>query len=133
MKRLLPALAEQHAQIAERDEQQRGAQFVEQTLGDEHEIFVLERIGLARVVLERRQFKRLLAVGRDERKRGEIQMMHRLGIEAEPHAAFTAERLHAFEQRLGHHAFAVVAHDDGVGAGDGFLQRPQESPRIIRR
>ena len=115
VKRLLPALAEQHAQFAERDQQHRRAQFVEQSFRDEHEIFVGQRIRVARFVRQIRQFKSFLAVRRDERKAGQIQMMHRLGVEAQPDAARAAERFDFIEQRLRHDALAVIADNDGGG------------------
>ena len=40
VERLLPALAEQHAQFAERDEQERRTQFVEEPFRHEHEVLV---------------------------------------------------------------------------------------------
>ena len=116
VKRLLPALAEQHAQFAERDQQHRRAQFVEQSFGDEHEIFVRQRVGVARFIRQIRQFEGLLAIRRDERKAAQIQMMHRLGIEAQPDAARAAKRFDFVQQRLRHDALAVIADDDGGGA-----------------
>ena len=61
--RRLAALAEQHAQFAERDEQDRWTRMLKQPVHDEPEIFILQRIGLAGVIRQFRQFKRLLAVG----------------------------------------------------------------------
>src|ERR1700744_2783928 len=40
VKRFLAALAKQHAQFAERDQKHGGAQFVEQTFRDEHQVFI---------------------------------------------------------------------------------------------
>ena len=74
-----------------------------------------QRICVARVVRQIRQFKRLLAVRRDERKAIQIQVMHRLGIEAQPNAALAAERLDLVQQRLRDDALAVIADDDRVG------------------
>ena len=112
--RLLPALAEQHAQFAERDEQDGRAEFVEQAFGGEHEILVGERIGAARFVRQVRQFKGFLAIGRDEREAGQVQMVNRLGIETQPDAARAAKRFEFIEQRLGDDAFAIIADNHGV-------------------
>jgi hypothetical protein len=96
----LPALAEQHAEFAQRDQQHRRAQFVEQAFRNQHEIFVRERIRISRFVRQIRQFKGLLAIRRDEREAAQIQMMRRLGVETEPDAARAAERFDFVEQRL---------------------------------
>jgi len=130
VKRLLPALAEQQAEIAERDEQHGGAQLVQEEAGGLHQIFVLEWIRVARVVRQAGEFKSFLAVRRDERERGEIQVMHRFRIEAQPDAALAAERLHSVEQRLGHDALAVIADDDGVRTRQRCFDHGQESLRV---
>ncbi len=114
MKRLLSALAEQHSQFTQRNEHQCRAQFVQQPFRDEHEIGVRERMGVFSFIRQVRELKRLLAVRRDERKVAQIQMMHRLRVEAQPHPALAAERLDFVQQRLRDHALAVIAHDDGI-------------------
>ena len=130
MKRLLSALAKQHALFAECDQKHRRAQFIEQSFRNQHQIFVRKRIRIASRnggIRQICQFERLLAVGRDERETGQIQVMHRLGIETEPDAPRAAKRFDFVEQRLGHNAFAVIADDDGGGARKFCLQTANQA------
>ena len=69
------------------------------------------------------QFEGLLAVRRDQGEAGQVQAMHGLGIEAEPDAMRAAESLEFIQQRLGDHALAVIADDDGPGSRDHGLQQ----------
>ena len=110
----------------------RRAQFVQQAFRDEHQIFVRERIRIFGFVRQIREFKRFLAVRRDERKVAQIQMMHRLRVEAQPHAALAAERFDFVQQRLRDDAFAVIADDDGVGLDEfRFEFRQAISPVVL--
>ena len=56
-------------------------------------------------------------------------MVDGLGIETEPETAGAAVFLDFFEQRLGHHAFAVIAHDDRVHGGEFPAQDFQQARR----
>ena len=65
-------------------------------LGQENGIVpgLIDKMGLSASALQLavdRELERLPAIGRDERQPLEVQMMDRLGIEAQPHAALAAE------------------------------------------
>ena len=98
MHRFLASLAEQHAEVAQRNQQQRGTEFIQQALCSLHQIVILQWIRIARFIGNLRQFKCFLAVGRNERERREVQMVNRLGVHAQPQAALMAQGFHAFEQ-----------------------------------
>ncbi len=83
-------------------------------LGHTHEVFVLQWLGVVRVVLDTGHLECLLPIGRDEGQAPEIEGVNRLGIEAEPGAVPLANRLEFIEVFLGDDALAVVADNDGV-------------------
>ena len=53
-------------------------------------------------------------------------MVDRLGIEAEPDAVAAANAFQFLQQRLGHDAFAIVAHDDRRRVADHGLRDTQQ-------
>lgn len=72
VKGFLPALAQQQAQFAQRDEQHGRAQFVEESLGGQHEVLVRQGIRVARFVREGRKFERFLPIRSDQGQPGEV-------------------------------------------------------------
>ena len=121
MKRFLAALTEQHAEFAQRDKQNGGADFVQQPFGGSQQVFVSERISVTCIVGKIGEFKRLFAIRSDERQTAEIEMVHGLGIKAQPHAVVAAEFFDFVQQRLRHDALAVIAHDHRARFGDFFF------------
>ena len=96
---------------SESDEQDGGANFVEQALGDLHQIRVAERIVITRFVGYASEFESFFAIGRDERKAAQIQGVNGLGIEAKPDAVFATERFELLQKALSDDAFSVVTND----------------------
>jgi len=127
VKRLLAGAAEEHAQFAERDEEQGGGEVLEETARGADEVEVAERVGVAGFVGQSAELEGLLAVGRDEGEAGEVEVMDGLGVEAQPDAVTAAERLEGVEEGLGDDALAVVADDDGVGAGEAGLEGGEQA------
>ena len=102
---------------------------LQQPVGHEHQVGVVEGIAVPGCVRHAGQLEGLLAVGGDERKPRKIEVMHRLGIHAEPDAVAAAEELDFLEQRLGDNPFAVIADDDRRRGRNHAFHRPRQAPR----
>src|SRR2546430_8053612 len=71
-------------------------------------------------ILKAGQFEGFFAVGSDQGKAGQVQMMDGFGINAQPDAALMTKVAKGIEERLGNDAFAIIADDHGLsreGAG----------------
>ena len=98
-----------------------GGEIFQQSLRRADEVEVREGVRVARIVRQVGQLEGFLAVRGDEREIGEIEVMHRFRIKAQPDTAFAAELLQRIEEALSDDAFAVVADDDGVRAFQPML------------
>jgi hypothetical protein len=100
VKRLLAALTEQHAEFAERDEQQSGGEIVQQPSGGANIRFLsLSGFAVAGFVRKFASSKASLRFGVMSESPAQVQMMHRLGVDAQPDASFPAERAFKFVQQ----------------------------------
>src|SRR5580704_11862938 len=93
-----------------------------------HQVLVSQGIAVARGVRQTSEFKSFLAVRSDERQIAEVEMMHRLGIEAQPDAVLVAESLYLVEQRLGDDALAIITHNHGRSAAKFLFKCRDQLP-----
>ena len=133
VERLFVAAAEEQSLLAQRDQEQRGREVAEDLLRDAHESGVFQRVLGAFVVGHTGQLEGFLAVRREQRQAGDVDLVDRLRIEADPDAARFGQRLQFVQQRLGDDAFAVVADDDGVGLGQRGLDGGEQAGCFLER
>src|SRR2546430_7798554 len=80
-------------------------------------------------ILKAGQFEGFFAVGSDQGKAGQVQMMDGFGINAQPDAALMTKVAKGIEERLGNDAFAIIADDHGLSGEDAGFGGGEQTAR----